>query len=122
MMSSNVGDSALLFVIKPTFFFIIPPPYETFEPRLPAQLRSEQRDSSRKAHPRNEVQSPKAVGFAAFWLFKAWSSDGHPCKSSCLPRQLIAQSCELKLLVETREQNLYTNEIICMKCYFNKTA
>lgn len=39
-----------------------------------------------------------------------------------LPQQLTAQSWELKLPVGTREQNLYTNEIICMKCYFNKTA
>lgn len=37
-------------------------------------------------------------------------------------QELIAQSFEFKLLVETREQNLYTNEIICMNCYFSKTA
>lgn len=66
--------------------------------------------------------SLQGCGFAAFCLVNAGSWDGHPCKSPCLPQQLTAQSCELKLPVGTGEQNLYTNEIICMKCYFNKTA
>lgn len=64
MMSFNVGDSALLFIIKSSFFFN--PPCETLDKRLPGWLRSERYLSSRRAHPCNEVQSPKDAGFAAF--------------------------------------------------------
>lgn len=103
-------------------FFFLPPTLWNIWQMSAWLAQSEWYDSSRRAHPRNEVRSSKDVGFAAFWLFNSGSSDGHPCKSPCLPQELIAQSCELKLLVETREQNLFTNEIICMKCYFNKTA
>lgn len=105
-------------------FFFSPPPHTLWNIwKMPAWLAQKWVVwSSHRAHPCNEVQSPEDVGFAAFWVFKASSLDGHPCKSPCLPPELTAQSCELKFLVETREQNLYTNEIICMKCYFSKTA
>lgn len=86
MMSFNVGDSALLFIIKSTFFFLFIFPAHLVKGLTNTRLAAGQGcDCPHRAQPGSEGHSP-------FCQFNAGFCDGHPCKSPCPPQQLTAQS------------------------------